>query len=58
MPMITTPTPEKENRKTEIQKKDLVKAKRVTQLSDCSMSQSSKKIRELNNKVMKYISNQ
>ena len=59
MQMITTPKPEtKENRKVKVQKRNLVKAKRVTQLSECSMSQSSKKLKDLNEKVMKYIANQ
>ncbi|CAM5222720.1 putative protein OS=Ureibacillus acetophenoni OX=614649 GN=SAMN05877842_1218 PE=4 SV=1 [Ureibacillus acetophenoni] len=51
MPMIPTLKPKtKENK--------VVKAKRVTRLSECSMSQSSKKIKDLNEKVMKYIANQ
>lgn len=44
------------NRKTK-EKVDS-KVKRVTRLSECSMSQSSKKIKDLNEKVMKYIANQ
>lgn len=59
MLMITIPKLEKKNNsKVKIEKRDLVKAKRVTQLSECSMSQSSKKIKDLNEKVMKYIANQ
>ncbi|KGR73652.1 hypothetical protein [Ureibacillus manganicus] len=59
MLMITIPKPEtKKKSKVTVEKRNLVKAKRVTQLSECSMSQSSKKIKDLNEKVMKYIANQ
>lgn len=59
MLMITIPKLEKKNKsKVIVEKKDYVKAKRVTQLSECSMSQSSKKIKDLNEKVLKYIANQ
>ncbi|SOC44509.1 hypothetical protein [Ureibacillus acetophenoni] len=57
--IVTIPKLEKKNKpRVKVEKRNLVKAKRVTQLSECSMSQSSKKIKDLNEKVLKYIANQ